>query len=453
MSRSHGSAYLRHGLVGLKEPETPRFFGQSSTRPHTAAPPNYRGCSPTLRRRGTVRTTRTADVLAIRRGRRALGRPMPQPADFVNLELEPDAYAGVPCWSGGPAYWAHVTVAIAYELRYKLIRPLMCNGGIGKQTLIVIAAAMAHHADWDTGRNCRPTNEQLTIATGFHERTIQRAHECLRLLGMATEILRGRQRTYIERMASWRMGDRHRGWASVWALHANPQVNRAIHNLSPHLGRSQVTTTTSPSERLITTRGRSRARQSVAPRRRAEDEGGRRLALQWRADRAAPPWARRYSVHSWAAVLAKPAAAGWTARDLTQLVRDWLGTGHRIPDSPERPIGLLGAILCWHTSHNSLLDRPAAADEAREAAELAARDRRIAAATAEHAAYTAGRAVGRAARGGEGHAAAMREAARIAAASARKRADAAAAEQRRLAETVRELRSRAERQPEQWVWR
>jgi hypothetical protein len=439
--------------VGHNEPETLRLTGPSFSRPLTSAPPNYRGCSPTLRRRGIVRTTRTADVLAIRRGRRALGRPLPRPADFVNLELEPDAYAGVACWSGGPAYWAHVTVAIAYELRYKLIRPLMCNGGIGKETLIVIAAAMAHHADWDTGRNCRPTNEQLTVATGFHERTIQRAHECLRLLGMATEILRGRQRTYIERMASWRMGDRHRGWASVWALHDNPQVNRAIHNLSPHLERSQVTTTTSPSERLITTRGRSRARQSVATRRQAQDEGGRQLALQWRADRTAPPWARRYSARSWAAVLAKPAAAGWTARDLTQLVRDWLGTGHRIPDSPDRPIGLIGAILAWHISHNSLLDRPAAADEAREAAELAARDRRMAAAAVQHAAHTAGRAVGRAARTGEGHAAAMREAARIAAASARKRADAAAAEERRIAEAVQAQRSRSARHPEQWIWR
>ena len=197
-----------------------------------------------MRRRGVIRTTGTAEVLAIRRGRRLSGRDMPAPSVFVGLELDADTYAGVPCWSGGPSYWAHTTVAVAYELRYATeVRPRMCDGGIGKKTLVVIAAAMARYADWNTGRNCRPTNDQLAAATGFCERTIQRAHECLRLLGVATEVLRGRQRTYIERMASWRMGDRHRGWASVWALHDNPQINRVVHSLSPHLERSPVTTT------------------------------------------------------------------------------------------------------------------------------------------------------------------------------------------------------------------
>ncbi|ETB17842.1 hypothetical protein O983_26195 [Mycobacterium avium 09-5983] len=111
----------------------------------------------------------------------------------------------MPCWSGGPAYWAHVTVAVAYDLRYGEIRSQMTSGGIAKPTLILVAAAFARTADISTGRNARPTNEQLQRATGVTERTIQRARECLRLLGVATEVLRGRQRTYTERMASWRM--------------------------------------------------------------------------------------------------------------------------------------------------------------------------------------------------------------------------------------------------------
>jgi hypothetical protein len=48
----------------------------------------------------------------------------------------------------------------------------------------------------------------------------------LRLLGVATEVFRGRLRTYAERMASWRVGDRARGWASVWALHPPTPVDR-----------------------------------------------------------------------------------------------------------------------------------------------------------------------------------------------------------------------------------
>ena len=65
-----------------------------------------------MRRRGVIRTTGTAEVLAIRRGRRLSGRDMPAPSVFVGLELDADAYAGVPCWSGGPSYWAHTTVAV-----------------------------------------------------------------------------------------------------------------------------------------------------------------------------------------------------------------------------------------------------------------------------------------------------------------------------------------------------
>jgi hypothetical protein len=53
-------------------------------------------------------------------------------------------------------------------------------------------------------------------------------------------------------------------------------------------------------------------------------------------------------------------------------VHDWLGTGHWIPDAPPRPIALLGALLAWHNSHNSLADLPAAFDEAREAQARAA---------------------------------------------------------------------------------
>ena len=344
----------------------------------------------------------------IRRGRRLRGGELPPASLFVNLELEEGAYAGVPCWSGGGTYWAHVTVAHAYDHRYKAIRSQMTSGGIAKQTLILIAAAFARTADVDTGRNARPTNEQLQRATGFTQRTIQRARECLRLLGVATEVLRGRQRTYIERMASWRMGDRYRGWASVWALHDNAQLNRVIHKMSPHLERSQITTHTSPQQRLVTTRGRHKgARQGVAPRRPAPDHQGRRLAAAWRADPHAPPWARRFTPTSWAAMLAAPAAAGWTPRDLNQLITDWLGVGRHIPDTPARPIGLLGAILAWHGAEN-LADRPAALEDAREA-QLRAADEELrrAESAASHRAHLAGRAAAEAAQSGPGRAEAL----------------------------------------------
>ncbi len=405
---SHGSARLSAVLDGAHRDLSNSNVRAPATRaPSTSAPPTYRGCSPTLRRRGIIRTSSTSEVLAIRRGRRVLGRPLPAPSAFVGLELDSDAYRAVPCWSGGPTQWAHVTVATAYDLRYATIRDRMCNGGIARNSLIVIAAAMARFADWTTGRNCRPSNEQLTAATGFSERTVQRGRECLRLLGVATEVLRGRQRTYAERMASWRMGDRHRGWASVWVLHDNPQVNRVIHTLSPHLERSQVTTTSPSFKSLITTRTGARARHHGAARRPAPDENGRRLAALWRADPHAPPWTRKYTAGSWAGMLAGPAAAGWTPNDLTMLVRDWLATGHWIPDNPARPIALLGTLLAWHTSHNTLADRPAALDDAREAETAAQAARQRIAAQEAHREYLIARAIGKAAATGPGRNAAF----------------------------------------------
>ncbi|WP_204815291.1 helix-turn-helix domain-containing protein [Mycobacterium riyadhense] len=386
--------------------------------------------------------------MAIRRGRRLSGGDPPPAHAFVNLELEPDAYAGVPCWSGGGAHWAHVTVAAAYDLRYKEIRAQMTSGGIAKQTLIVIAAAFARTADVATGRNARPTNQQLASATGFTERTIQRARECLRLLGVATEVLRGRQRTYIERMASWRMGDRHRGWASVWALHDDAQLNGVIHAVSPHLERSPVTTNTSPKKRLISTRGRPKgARHGGATRRPAPDPGGSRLAAAWRTDPHAPPWARRFTPSSWAAMLAAPAAAGWTPRDLNQLVTDWLSVGRRIPDSPVRPIGLLGAILAWHGPDN-LADRPAALDEAREADARAAEEVRRAASAASHHADMAARAAGRAALCGPGRAEAAAALSAVRRSRHERRAVAAAAEQAHIEALVDRARRTDTRAPD-----
>ncbi|WP_055109381.1 hypothetical protein [Mycolicibacterium peregrinum] len=116
----------------------------------------------------------------------------------------------------------------------------------------------------------------------------------------------------------------------------------------------------------------------TARRRPSPDPGGSALARSWRADRHSPPWAQRHSADAWAALLAAPARHGWTARDLNQLITDWLGiTGRTIPGAPHKPIGLLGAILAWHGIDN-LDDRPAAAEEAREAEELAAAAARVA---------------------------------------------------------------------------
>ncbi|MGV7306200.1 helix-turn-helix domain-containing protein [Mycobacterium kansasii] len=314
-------------------------------------------------------------------------------AAAIVLELGEAPYAGVPCWWGRAERWAVFTVPAAYAARYDThVRPAMPGNPVSLNAVRAVAEARAVYADHTTGRNCRPTNERLAADTGYSVRTVQRADTALRLLGVATEVLRGRQRTRAERFASWRVGDRHRGWASVWALHDNPLLPKGIRALSPHPRSGHFREKTSSSSVVTTGTGRpAGARQNGATRRQAPDEGGAGLARAWRADANAPPWAHRHSAHAWAAMLAAPAAHGWTPRDLNQLITDWIGVGHWIAARPHKPIGLLGAVLAWHGTDN-LDERPAAADMAREAQQLAADRARIAAqhtASAEHAAAEA----------------------------------------------------------------
>ena len=83
---------------------------------------------------------------------------------------------------------------------------------------------------------------------------------------------------------------------------------------------------------------------------------------------------------------------------------DWLIGGHRISDSPPRPIGLMGAILAAYTAHNELSVRPTAYAEAEAAAEAAARAEQARRREAERAELARGREIGLAALHGSGYA-------------------------------------------------
>ncbi len=352
--------------------------------------------------------------------------PAAAPAAIV-LDLEPDVWAGVPCWTGRAERWVRYVVPIAWDLRAAThVRPVLGTNPVSRAAVLAVAAARAVYAEFATGRNSRPTNERLAADTGLSVRTVQRADAALKLLGVATEVMRGRQRTRAERLASWRVGDRARGWASVWALHDDPAVARAINALSPHPEGSLFQKNTSCSRSLATNSRRpSGAGSRGAKRREGPDGRGSRLAARWRADPMSPPWARRHSVHAWAAVLALPAQHRWSSRDVNTAIRDWAGVHRRLPDDPHRPIGLLGAIVKWHGDPQI---RPAALDEAREADELAAARERVAAQLAEREHTAAARAAARAALGGAGHAAARAAAAAAAVRAITRRTQAVAAE-------------------------
>lgn len=361
----------------------------------------------------------------------------------IVLELGEAPYAGVPCWTGRLERWAKWTVPMAYDCRYATeVRPLMPGNPISRQALVAVAQARARYADHATGRNCRPTNERLAADTGYSVRTVQRADTVLRLLGVATEVLRGRQRTRVERLASWRVGDRGRGWASVWALHDHPQLTRLVHPLSPH-PRSGPVRDKPSGQQVVTTEPGSPAgrRQRGATRRQTPDAGGSALARGWRADAHCPPFAHRHSADAWAPLLADPAAHSWTPRDLNQLITDWAGvTGRRIPDHPHKPIGLLGAILAWH-GRERLDERPAVLDEAREVAELAAHQAHLCAQRPAQAEHQRAREAGRRALASPGHAAARAVAAEAAHRGAHKRTQAVAEDAAQRAAAVAAVRA------------
>jgi hypothetical protein len=269
----------------------------------------------------------------------------------------------------------------------------MPNNPVSLKSLIAVAAARAAFAEHRTGRNCRPTNQRLAELTKLSVRTVQRASTALRLLGVATEVMRGRQRTRSERYASWRVGDTSRGWASVWALH-----DSRITTLSPHPGGS-FSSSKNSLKSVVTTRGRQ-AGSSVATRRGALDRRALALANSWVRDEQSPPWARRYRTGTpWVHVLKRVAEHGWTPRDLNQLITEWIGTGHWIPDSPHKPIGLLGGILA---AYGNVQDRPTALDEAREREELAQARERVQQQLVERRAAEQAREAGRAALSGPG---------------------------------------------------
>ncbi|WP_308187759.1 repa [Mycobacteroides abscessus] len=326
---------------------------------------------------------------------------VPTPRWVVRLALGvgEGAYKNVPLWSGAQR-WARIQVPVAYDLRYKAVRHLMPNNGVSRAIVMKVADARARYAEGATGRHCRPSNATLAACTGLPVRTVQRASLALRLMGCATEILRGRQRTKTERLASWRMGDRSRGWASVWALHTPiPTVDKSRDrnglwrpvsgNLSPHPRRGSISvekvpfqgnlpTGNDPQDRAghgpPTNGGATRHSTDTKPARRSRfrpvDEKGRLLALRWLSDGDTPAWAGRFTPRGWAAMLAAPAAQGWTAADINTMIREWVSVGgNYLPPQPYRPHGLLGVIFKWH---GDLSDRPAAAADAQAAAHRAA---------------------------------------------------------------------------------
>jgi len=307
----------------------------------------------------------------------------------VRLDPEQGAYAGIPCWNGRTAWLAHA--GTVFRTHYPTVRRPGDELSVTRFLAVCAAMSTPGRVDPATGRDARQAVATIAARAGVSESVVQRTRRYLSVIGLGTEVLRGRQRTRDERMASWRVGDKARGWASVWALHPrrpqpgdppvdnHPQVTPLIQQTGTPSGNGPVGT--SPSvKNLVSSRHRSHAagnedgaprhatpRTGRKPGRLVPDGPGLALAKRWRAQRDCPGWARRFSAETWSRALATYAAHGWTERDLTQALRDVAAMGIRIYDDPRRPVPYLLMLL----RRNNIEERPTIRLDAQAAEELA----------------------------------------------------------------------------------
>ncbi|MFZ2176378.1 MAG: replication protein [Rhodococcus sp. (in: high G+C Gram-positive bacteria)] len=310
-----------------------------------------------------------------------------------NAVIADRVYGGIPHWRG-QQHWVEVVVRCAYAADYERIRPALVKatgGGMSLRKLLSIARVMGEAADHTTGQNSRLTVATIMERGDLKERTVKRARTALKLLRVATEVFRGRQRTWAERMASYRVGDKARGWASVWALHPSKPVDKTRISvgdsiqMAPHPRRGHFFSFNSRRELITTTktvdkRAASRRTETKVQREQAATiQKGAVLASRWLSGKRTPAWAREHAVKTWASVLAQPAAHGWTSEDLNAILDAWSARTHIAP-TPKVP----AAFLRWLLNQQDLdfpphvLDQAARDQEAAEAAELmAAADKRL----------------------------------------------------------------------------
>jgi len=309
----------------------------------------------------------------------------------VRLTLGDNPFGGIACW-GGTQAWVELHVPDVYRRGYlaTVLPELRATrgGGVSLRAVKLVALAMAQAAEHSTGRGSRLRMATIMARTGLGESTVQRARTALRLLGVATEVFRGRLRTYTERMASWRVGDRARGWASVWALHPPTPVDKTRivcagqTQMAPHPRRGLFSPKSSSSEGVTTGKpvesgaALRRSRSMNGARVSLADPRGAVLASRWLRDVRTPGWARKHTPTGWAAALAEPARYGWNADDLNAIITDWATDTGQVA-APTTPV----AFLRWLLKRHDLAFSPTLLEHARRDQErLAAQKRREAAA-------------------------------------------------------------------------
>jgi len=370
----------------------------------------------------------------------------------VRLTFGDNPFGGIACWGGAQA-WVETHVPDVYRRGYlaTVLPELRATrgGGVSLRAVKLVALVMAQAAEHSTGRGSRLRVAAIMARTGLGESTVQRARTALRLLGVATEVFRGRLRTYAERMASWRVGDRARGWASVWALHPPTPVDRTRivcagqTLMAPHPRRGLFSLSSSSPEGVTTDKAvesGAASRRSTKPKRRKlslPDPRGAVLASRWLRDGRTPGWARKHTPTGWAAALAEPARYGWNAEDLNAVITDWATDTGQVA-APATPV----AFLRWLLQRHDLTFSPTLLEHARRDQERAAAHERRERAAQELARSAQARATAHADLSGPGRQLAQQVLAQAVVAAADRKAAAIRAEHAARAAAVARVRGR-----------
>lgn len=174
-----------------------------------------------------------------------------------------------------------------------------------------VASAMASHADFSTGRSCRPSLRRLVAMTHCSRRVVQRARRVLEILGLARLVVRGRRRTLVESLSSWCCGVSSRGWASEYALTIPAEIMRLTCRV--------VDGDTPPRRGPDRRKGKALSHTPKHVKKSRFPEGAS-LAREWAREDSCPTWVKK---QPWKVTRALQEAAekGWAVADLKCALR------------------------------------------------------------------------------------------------------------------------------------
>jgi hypothetical protein len=309
---------------------------------------------------------------------------VPDPAAAAAKRHRHARHASILRWAtvrARPAWWGAEDWLQEVE---DALTPEVCREfSVASDTALAVARAHAAHADYRTGRGCRPTNARLVELARVSLSTVQRARRALEALGLVRRLVEGRSiMTRSERLEAWRRGSSHRQVAAEFALcsrprrapkMSTPKVREGANDLGA--GPLPVDGDTPPGAKRVSSfshlrsthlRRRTEKNEEAAPRLAPTSKSGTGGGLHPGTGRLVQDvlrrvwWLRGVSPARITPTLSRFARGGWTVRDVELAVRDVLTRrSWKVPAKLKTPAAYLADLL----RELDPADRPTAAEE------------------------------------------------------------------------------------------